>query len=79
MMQSKKALLEETYMLLKSIAEKSIEIDNFVYLPKGILKPRKGREIIEIELEPDLSDRILNFVETGGSYRYACDTSEAYQ
>ena len=42
-------------------------------LPKGRLKRKKGYEMVEFELSPELTDRILDYVESGGKVNYVCE------
>ena len=79
LMDSKDELFKETYEILEDFIEHAIKRNNRVCLPKGTLRRKRGWEFVEFELSPELTDRIFDYLESGGRYRYACDTSEAYQ
>ena len=65
-MPTKEGILEEGYNILEWYILRNIEHDNGVFLPKTKLKPKKGSEIVQFELDEELSDMVINFVEAGG-------------
>ena len=64
-MPTKQGLIEEANYLLHTIMIENLK-DKYTYLPKTNLKPEKGSEIIEFELDKELSDMVMDFVEAGG-------------
>ena len=64
-MPTKQGLIEEANYLLHTIMIENLK-DKYTYLPKTNLKPRKGYEIIEFELDKELSDMVMDFVDAGG-------------
>ena len=65
-MPTKQGLIDEAFSILEWYILRNIEHDHGVFLPKTKLKPKKGYEIIEFELDKELSDMVMDFVEAGG-------------
>ena len=76
---SRDDLLKETHEILESFIEDAIKKEGYVFLPKGTLRRKRAWGFIEFELSPELTDRVFDYLESGGRYEYACDTRETYQ
>ena len=75
--------IEEAYRVAHEAVFESLEDfirdGEVIYLPKGRLRKKRGSRPVEIELTPDHTDLVLDYVEKGGKVLYACDiASETY-
>lgn len=66
-------ILDFAYEELVEFLEDLVMKGKGVPLPKGRLKIKKGYEMVEFELSPELTDLILDYVESGGKVNYVCE------
>ena len=69
-MPTRQSLLNEAWDILIDFIEYDIQEKGWVYLPRGVLRPRKGYEIVEFEISKELTDFVMDFVEAGGHVKY---------